>query len=437
MSAGITLATPTSKNIEAPSILKVLRRFSRHNVVRESGYIAVSQIFVILLGFANSALLARLLGPEQFGIFQILLAWAAIGSVVGLPGMTLPILKGTLKNYDRFYWIATKRSIIVSSLGTMLIGAAGLISVYWIKEGKPTGIIMLLVAAGMPLAAFQNYESFFVGKRDFRVSRLLQIWSSAVMLILTACSSWIFDVAEATYAAAIASRILTTTIAFFAVQKRIEHCTADPEFDRNLLSQGWRQTAAGVLFIFSSRLDRIVVGAMSPALLAHYCVGILIPARVKDNTKLLLSVLGTRWGLLNTEASISALNRNGLFLVGSGLLCFVGIALSFPTLIPILFGNEYQDAVWIGTAFSITVIPSFWNHIIGLHSQIQNNGKFNQYSQLARHIISSAGILIFGQKGIEWVLGSLILADISLTIMSGWYLWVINRQIKLNKKPIT
>ena len=414
--------------VVAIPIMNSLRRFLRHKVVRESGFIAFAQFFVILLGLANSALLARLLEPEQFGTYQFLLTWVAISSVAGLPGMTLPILKGTLKKYDRFYWIATKRSIIVSSLTTLLIGAAGSITYWSIEGGKSAGMIMLLVSASMPLAAFQNYESFFVGKRDFRISRLLQIWSSAVSLILTACSSWMFGTAEATYAAYIGSRILITVMALFAVQRRIEDCTADSDFDRDLLSQGWRQTALSMLILFASRLDRIVLGAMSPLLLAQYHVGILLPARLKDSVKLFLSVLGSRWGLLDLEGSISALNRNGSILLGAGLVCFMGMALSLPFLIPMLFGNEYQDAVWIGTAFSITVIPSFWNHMIGLHSQIQSDGKFNQYSQVIRYALSSAGILLFGPRGIEWVIGSLVLAECSFTALSGWYLFKINRK---------
>lgn len=417
----------------ATQIMNSLRRFFRRKVVRESSLVAFAQFFVILLGLVNSALLARLLGSEQFGTYQFILTWVAISSVAGLPGMTLPILKGTLKNYDRFYWVATKRSIIVSSFATLLIGAAGSISYWSIEGGESIGMIMLLVSASMPLTAFQNYESFFVGKRDFRVSRLLQILSSVVLLILTAYSSWVYGTAEAAYAAYIGSRIIITVTALFAVQRRIEDCTADPDFDRDLLSQGWRQTALGILIIFASRLDRIVLGAMSPILLAQYHVGTLLPTRLKDNVKLLLSVLGSRWGLLDSEGSISALNRNRSMLLGAGLLCFIVMALSLQFLIPMLFGNEYQDAVWIGTAFSLTVIPAFWNHMIGLHSQIQHDGRFNQTSQMIRYGFSSAGILIFGHRGVEWVIGSLVFADLSLTALSGGYLFMTNRNTRRNQ----
>lgn len=410
--------------------MTLLHRFLRHEVLRESSFIALAQALVVLLGVANSVLLARLLEPEQLGGYQFLLAWAAVAAACGLPGMAVPLLKSTLKNYDRFFWLAIRRSMLAANAGALVVGAIGAVCYWGDAEWRPVGTILLLVAASMPIAGFQNYESVLIGKASFRISRLLQLFASVSTLVATVTAAWAFKSAEHTYAAYVVSRVLVMVAALAVVRRRLQSCIADSELDAELLAQGWRQTALAFFILAASRLDRIALGTLSPALLAQYHIGTLIPISIKNNVKLLLSVLGTRWGKRDASANLSALNRRSIALWLAGLFCFLSMFVVLPFVIPMLFGEGYTEAVQLGIVFSLTLVPAFWSHMIGLQSQIQSSGKFNQISQAIRYGLSSLGILMFGQLGVEWVIGSIIVADFFFAIMSGAYLFSINRREK-------
>ncbi len=393
---------------EKQSISQLLR----NEVIRQSGLIVLAQFFVIVIGFANSAVLARLLGPQQFGTYQFLLTWVAVVAVCGLPGMGMPLLKSTIKSYDRFYWLATRRSMISASICALISTLIGTLFYWWgSTEWRSIGLIFLLVAASIPIAGMENYEGVLIGKQDFKTSRFLQLFASVVLLVTTVLAARIFGNAEYVYGAYLGSRFIVTAIAFVIVRSRLESSLPDPALDSELLAQGWRQTILAFFILLVSRLDRIVLGTLSPTLLAQYHIGTLIPVAIKNNAKLLLGVLGARWGRLDANGNAEAMKRYGRILLVLGIATYCVIALALPVLIPFLFGTDYQEAVWIGIIFSLSLIPAFWNHMHGLEDQIQNNGKFNQVAQIVRYCVQSISILILAKANVTWIALAPVIAD--------------------------
>lgn len=402
------------------NLLKSLRRLRNHEVVRESSLIAGAQIIVILLGLANSAVLAHLLGADQFGQYQYLLTWVAIAWAVGLPGMSAPILKSTLKNYDRFYWIATKRSLLISNVAAILLLTIGTIG-YWLGGAwKYHSLMVLLVAASMPVSGIQHYESIFVGKRDFKTSRALQVLSSVLMLVGTCLVAWIFQTAEHAFVAYIAVRTIISVYAFVIVSNRLITCPINPNFEDELLRQGWRQTLLSFFILALSRLDRIVLGIMNPTLLAQYHIGTLIPISIKNNSKIFMGVLISRWGKMNANQNKETLNRNAIKIIFFGFLAFAMTAALLSIIIPVIFGEEYQDSIMVGVIFSLSLIPHFWNYMRGLEDQIQGDGRSNQLAQVVRYIVQSLAVIGLAPHGIFWLVLSPLIADLAFTAASFW-----------------
>ena len=402
------------------AFIRSLRNLGSHEDARETSLIAGSQIIVILLGLANSALLARLLSVDEFGHYHYLLTLFAIAAAFGLPGMGHPILKSTLKNYDKFYWIATKRSLLVANFVALLLFIVGTIG-YWEEYiPKENALLMLLVAAAMPVSGIQNYESVFIGKLDFKTSRLLQMLSSALLLVATCLFGWIFESGTYTYIAYIIVRFMIAIYAFILLRRQLVTCTPNPDFESELLAQGWRQTALTFFILVASRLDRIVLGSMNPALLAQYHIGTIIPLAIKNNSKVLMGVLASRWGKLDAEANSKALKRNAIKLIVAGLSAFALTAASLFIIIPVIFGSKYQESILIGIIFSLSLIPSFWNYMRGLEDQIQGNGLSNQAAQVVRHIVQFIAVIGLAPYGILWIALTPVIADLAFAAASFW-----------------
>lgn len=397
--------------------IRSAHRLLTHEVLRQSGVIALAQLVVILLGFANTALLARLLDPQQLGAYQYLLTWVAVAAVCGLPGMGMPLLKSTLKNYDRFYWLAIRRSMVTAGTSALLVGIFGAFFYWRSAEWRSIGLVLLLVAASIPIAGLENYESVLIGKQDFKTSRLIQIFSSAIILIATALAAWIFSNTEYVFAAYLVSRSIVTAAAFLVVRRRLEACLADPVLDAELLSQGWRQTVLSAFILLASKLDRIVLGTLNPVLLAQYHIGTIIPVSIKNNAKLILGILGSRWGRLDARGNSEALRRYGKILIFVGIATFSVMALALPVLIPFFFGETYRTAVWIGIVFSLSLVPAYWNHMRGLEDQIQLDGKFTQVAQVVRYVAQSISVIFLVKIGTFWIALAPAIADFTFMAM--------------------
>lgn len=399
-----------------------LKSLFSHQVIKDSTLVILIQCIVILTSFTNSAILARLLDTQSFGNYQLLLAWTAVASIWGLPGMNIVVMKSTLKKYDRFYWLALRRSLFSSCIGTILVALAGLGFLFFQGDKSVFALFLLLVAVSIPLSAFQNYDSVLIGKNDFKSSRLLNLLGAILTLICTGVTALLIKEIEWVFIAYLISRLLVLAVGFFVVRRKLEDCPLDLELESNLYKQGWRQTFLAIFILATSRLDRIILGAIDPMSLGFYHVGTLIPMQIKNNAKLMLNILAIHWGLKGSAGNVNALKRHGpkMLFMGAAVVILLWIVLPFG--IPAFFSNKYYPSVKVGIIYSLVLLPAFWVNIIGMENQLHSDGVFNQRSQILRHAVLTICIVTLGHFGIIWIVISHIIADYCYALWSYIYL---------------
>lgn len=383
-----------------------------HPVFKDTAWVAIVQGLVILIGFATSAILARVLGPQGLGDYQLLLAWVAVASIFGLPGMNVVVMKSALKNYDRFYWLALRKSLLFSGAGTILVALVGSVLYFYQGAESKTAIFFLLVAASIPLSGFQNYDSVLVGKRDFRSSRLLSLLGAILSLVFTGLAAWLTKQAEWVFTAYLLSRVVVLAAGFYVVQRKLNDCPIDHRMELELFAQGWRQTGLAVFLQVASRLDRILLGAIDPVLLGYYYIGTLIPQQVASNSKVLLSVLTARWGAKSAEDNLRAFVTHSKKLIFLG--CFASLLIwgFLPFIIPVFFGEQYDSAISLGQFFSLSLIMNFWYVTYMGYEQFQSNGMFAQNLQVVRQVVFIILIVVFiGKWQAEGVVAAYLIAN--------------------------
>jgi O-antigen/teichoic acid export membrane protein len=377
------------------------------------------QGLVILFAFATSAILARVLGPEGLGVYQLLLAWVMVASVFGLPGMNVVVLKSALKNYDRFYWLALRKSLLFSGIGAILVALVG--GGLYLYQGAESNaaVFFLLVACSIPLSGFQNYDSVLVGKREFRASRLLSLLGAILTLLLTGATAWITKQAEPVFGAYLLSRAIVLGVGMLVVQRKLIDCPIDPQMELELLSQGWRQTGLAVFLQIASRFDRILLGALDPVLLGIYYIGTLIPQQVATNSKVLLSVLTARWGAKNAKDNLDSFILHGNKLILIGCLASLFIWFVLPVLIPVFFGDQYYPAIHLGQFYSLSLIMSFWYATYMAYEQFQSNGMFAQSLQVIRQVIFLVLVVtLIGNWQAEGVVAAHLIANFFMYLLA-------------------
>jgi len=341
---------------------------------------------VVLVSLASNAILARQLGPDVLGGYQYLVSWVAVAAVFGLPGMNVSITRACLKDYDAFFWWAFRRSVVVSAIGTFVVAAVG--SVLLLLDGGMGGAATacLLVAAGIPAVGLQGFDSALVGKRDFRSSRLLSLFGAVLVLVLTAVAAVTTHSAAWTFGGYVLGRGVVAVVGLRVAALKLRRQDRDSGRERDLAAQGWRQTGLNGFFIAASQFDRLLLGTLSPPLLAYYHIGLLIPQRMATNSKVLLGVLTAHWGAAEPRHNLEALRTHGWKLFAGGALVAAAVAAFLPWIVPLVFGTDFEPAIPLGQLYSVNLVLGFWQATYMGYEQFQYNGAFAQKVQLVRQV---------------------------------------------------
>ncbi|MFH1786567.1 MAG: flippase [archaeon] len=196
--------------------------------IRQSGYMFSQTVVITFLGVLFGIVLARLLGPEQYGILAVLLAFHLIFTKVsdlGINGSLVYFIAGNLaqgKSADVRACIVTGgiiKTVMGILLAAIIVLASGPLSLYF---GIPDPRYLYAVAAMVLIVALVDYIlSTFTGFREFRylvVSRIsgeLLKTAAAIGLVILGYGVW------GALGAMIAGFFLTLMFSYYFFHKKV------------------------------------------------------------------------------------------------------------------------------------------------------------------------------------------------------------------------
>lgn len=392
----------------------------RHPVIVESGWVAVNQAGVILIGVLTSAVLARWLGAHELGRYQMLVAWLGVAGILNLPGTNPTILKASVKRYDAYLLKAARRSLLASLAGSVVLLVAAWV-LYTVYGRHEAALVAALVALGLPISAGQCYDAALVGKRAFRLSRRLALWGALLGLALTFAMAQAMPFGPHCFAVLLLARLLTVLPGLWAVRRQLAEVERDMAFESELDAQARRQNALGVFSLAAAQADRLILGLMDPALLGLYHVATFVPLKIKDNLKTLLIVVVMRWGQMSAQENLDRVRRRAPLLFAGGVALVAGLWFTLPLLIGWIFGDAYRAAIPYAQWFSLTLVFKFWEAAYRWMNQIQDQGLFAQKQDLVVQVAYLLLLSIFVGRGIEGVVGAQIAAALLSAMLTGWH----------------
>lgn len=347
------------------------------------GWLFFDQALRLALGLFVGAWTARYLGPSQFGLFNFATAFVAIaGSLVtlGLNGVVVRHL--ILRPSEAPRILASAASLQLVAGGCASILAILLVRVTNAASAEAI-VLVTITALTLPFqwASVVRYwcEAKVMSRYVVWVDLLVFFAFSAlrVALILAQAQVTYFAWSMAAQAACNAVALL---VMHFAVFGRGVFAIPDLGTCRQLVRQGWPLALAGLAIIVYTRTDQLMlemlcgstsVGVYAAALKLSeiwYALPVILTASLFPSILLLRSAAPDRY-----RSRMQQLLR---LLVAAAFFMGVLMTVAAPTLVPMVFGDDYSQSAsvlrvhfWSAVFVFIGVASGNWLVAEGLQIQ--------------------------------------------------------------------
>lgn len=177
--------------------LKITSNQGLFQFTKDLGWSAIGIIGSLLILFILNVIAGRLLGPDQFGKYNLIISLSSIFSIFVIAGSDAVTLKYVSGHKDAGY----QRKILINSLLTTLatgsiISIIFLIFHQFISDVFNSGLVILLAAIVLTLfVSFKNvFDAFIRGLRDFPAQSRIKIIEGLIALIFFTIIYYLFQV---------------------------------------------------------------------------------------------------------------------------------------------------------------------------------------------------------------------------------------------------
>lgn len=305
-----------------------------------------------LISFVLAIALANFLDPDGYGFYKYILASSALLGAISLSGLTDAVSKSAANGYDASLLEGFKKSLVWSS--PMIIIALSISLYYSVNQDPRLSIGFLLIALFSPfIRALQLYDSYLVGKKDFKPKSILSVldtlfFSSTIFLAVFFTQDPILLV----IAYFIVRTLVSVSIFLFVKRKYVENYN----LDSNMINYSKHLSIMTILGRISLEIDKILIfTSLGGASLAVYTIA---QAPLTESTKITKIIKNLMFPKLSTR-TYKELQRTlpiKTLLLASLL---VSLSLLYYLLIPPIFKiafPQYQESIRIAQILSFTLI---------------------------------------------------------------------------------
>jgi PST family polysaccharide transporter len=360
---------------------RIAGRPGLHAIVRNTSWLAADKVVRLGFGLVVGVLIARALGPQQFGLLSFVLALVTLCGAIGSLGLDTITIRSL---------VADPSSAAVT-LGTVFAlklagaAAAALVVVALCRVLRPqqpeAWQIAAIIGGGQVFMAFDAIDFWFQSRLESRLTVLAKnaafLIASVVRVLIVIGGATVLALAWAT---ALEYVLAGTALALVYVRRgsnqlvswRIRWRTA-----QKLLGQSWPLVFSGLVIAIYMRLDQVMLATMSgDTEVGVYSVAVrlaevwyFVPVAAAGST--LPTILRSR------EASSMLFEARMAHLFALMALVGYGVAVATTVLagfvVPFLYGSAYAGSImplivlgWTGILVCLGVARENWMLAEGL-----------------------------------------------------------------------
>ena len=342
------------------------------NLKFEITWSLIFNIFSVLISIGFISYLTKVLPIDDFGRYQLFIAYIGIVGIFSLKGNNVVINKNLLAGKDyvfnNTFWQTYKNVI---KIFIALLTLCAVLSIFYSNEKIHLFLIAILF---LPLLGLEKYDPILYAKQKFitlRIFNLINITLYALFAI--ALYEYTNNYLYIFFSMFFVKAVVIWFGLRYAISLLHDNGKKYQSNSRSELKEGYKLSLLTFYNVGVSHIDKLIIGFIDFRLLAIYSIGVLIPLRVKDQLKLVLNVLLQNWGKAGeaTYASNVIKYNKYIFLLSS--LLFLIITSTSYLYIPILFNENYMEGekvLWIISASIPLILSSFIfeSYIIFFHN---------------------------------------------------------------------
>ena len=388
------------------------RRFRTY--VHNTAWIMAEKAVVLSLGFLTTVLVARYLGPKDFGTLAYALSLVALFGVSGHLGLHGLVVRELVKQPDlRAETLGT--SAFLKFLG-VLAGYLALLLYAAHYEGFDSVEFQLIVIAGAallfaPADVIDYWFNAFVQARYVSIARVSAqfVYVGATLLLLSRGSDVVM------FAIPYLLLALTATIMLLLLFRakasiRLSDWRFDKAHAKNLLSQGWVIYLASFFAVIYLKIDQVMLRWLADsAEVGVYAVA----ARFSEvwyfvPTAIVASVFPKLIDLRDKDEPLFTRRLQQLFdgLAVLGMVTALLVSVIAPWLVPWIFGTDYAASVPILVIHTWASVFIFMRAALSKWILIENALYFSLLTQalgaVSNVVLNYILIPQYGGQGAAW-----------------------------------
>jgi len=387
-------------------------RWSEKYVQADMVYIAKNNFWQILgqiatsfISLALTVVFANYLPKETYGLYRYILSIASILGVFTLTGMNQAVNQAVAVGNESALRVSVRYQLKWSVLQFIAFSLLGL---YYFSNGNGTLAVSLwILSASSPLtAAFNTYGAYLAGKKEFRLSNVLSIISTATYagsimsaVFLNGNVIWLI----VAYAL---STLGSTSIFYILTLRKFKPPAGEA---REALKYGRELTFIDLIAPITSQIDKIILTHFWGATqLAIYSLAMAVPDKASIFIKNWVNIGMPKFASKTPEE----MDRVFYTRIFQGLIIGTICAIGYVALSPYLFKYllpKYLDALFYSQLLSISFIFAMPNRYIGIMMASQKLSRLIFFSGMTQNVIR---ILSYATLGILGGLMGLVAAQV-------------------------
>ena len=331
-------------------------------LARQSAPYLLGRVAPALVNLGALAVFTRLLTPEEYGLYAVVMAWSFIGFATTQQWLCVATVRFFELTTDR---AALRGTLLAAFLGTMaLVGTGCAIAAFFLARSQYLRALLFAFV----LFALQSWLEINLHLLSAALMARSHAWLSIVRSLGSAIFGSTFVLADFGSAGALSGAVLGMLIpgAWCIGRNEWRSLRADFATIREILIFG---LPLGMSFSLGGLLqqgDRVLLGWLAtPQMVGIYAVATDLAERA-------LRLFVQPFGMAGLPLAVRALERggigaarrqlqsNGIMLLSIGMPCAVGLAILAPVVCPLVLGAEFEAnvipllrALTVATLFSI------------------------------------------------------------------------------------
>lgn len=372
-----------------------------HKIFKNSGWLLADKLARLFLGLLTMALIARQVGPADFGIWSYALALTTIVGGLAVLGLDKVVVKEMVASPGREEQILS--TALLMRLGAGLFSFACCAGIVLLsKKGQPVYVYCTLITAlTVVLQSFDVFDYYYQSKNEVQLTIIpkmsLFVFFCLLKIIWVRIHAPLMTFVWLSFAELVVSYtvILWMFISRHGLRALGTWSFAEAKF---LLSQSWPLLFTGVLVLLYMKSDQLMLDTLgTPALLGEYAAA----ARISELWYALPTVIATALlpGLVqmrieHTASYEQAVEKWLRLSFWSSLFISLFLSLVAEKITTLFYGVQFPQSGLILSIHIWANMPVFLCMVLMQYQIVEGTYNINLYATIAG-IIVNVGVNIW------------------------------------------